>query len=364
MRSRSGSKPTSRGMAFLLGSLLVSVSPIVAAAILVGQATEVPATLDPPVLAEFTVVKPVETRENIVVRASISRTDGPAVLSSGYQDRSVITSVFIAPASRLRNGDPVFEVNGATVVLAATPKPFHRPLARGSRGADVAMLEQWLSELGYLSGDQVDERLRRATVAAIRSFNLDRGVADTDALETFDPGSVVWPEDGFRVVAETFLGVGRPAPSLGEVIARGPTTYRDVIFEGAAGTSLELPGRWEWIVAGQVVGEIADGHVSSETIARAASRAGDEDAQETGELIVPGTVRRIEPVVRYALPVGSVLSDGGATCIIVREGEVLIARSVTVVGGDFGSVWIEPAPDPDVFVLANPLEYLDAPSCR
>jgi len=355
---------------YQLGILLLSLSPIVAIVLLVGRTGSIPEELDPDPIAEFTEVTPVAVRDELVVNAIVEPTAQVKLRSTGYSGSSVVTAIYVFPGLPVSNGEELFEIDGLGVVLAITPKPFHRTLSTGSVGEDVAMLQAWLAETGHLDPSSVDGRFGSATRAAVAGFNSDRGVLDSREQAVFEPNSVSWTDGSMSIIGETFLEVGDRAPDSGTVIALGPLAYKMLGFEVSTGESADFDGQWEWVVGGEIVGFIVDGEVPGETVASAVQRelesvSGAVDGSDrSGTVIVPGLARRTETTVHQALPVGTVISVDDKTCVYVMDEDGLVPQRVEIVGGEFGSVWIEPAPPPRSQVLANPLVYLPDSSCE
>jgi len=350
--------------------LLLSLSPIVATLLLLGRTAITPPELAPDPVAEFTTVTSVEVRDEVVINAVVNTADRPKILSAGYSGSSVITAVFLEPGVAVGNGDRLFEIDGSGVILAVTPKPFYRTLGLGFVGNDVTMLQAWLADIEYLDPDAADGRFGRDTKSAVQRFNSDRGVTDPQKQASFVPNSVSWADGDITVIGEVALEVGTAAPPLGAVVALGPPEYEDLVFEVSTGGRARLEGQWKWVVAEEIIGTIVDGEASPEAIAIAVNSAfklestGSGASDRSGRLVVPGIARRTASTVRFALPVGSVISIGDETCIFVMNGDDLAPQSVAIVGGEFGSVWIEPSPGSGSRVLANPLTYLSDISCE
>jgi len=100
-----------------------------------------------------------------------------------------------APGDVLRQGQPVYEVDGVGVPLLYGARPAWRDLAPGvPPGADVAQLNTALAALGYLPAGAGDRHYRARTAAAVRRWQRARGVPVTGTVALgqvlFAPGPV------------------------------------------------------------------------------------------------------------------------------------------------------------------------------
>jgi peptidoglycan hydrolase-like protein with peptidoglycan-binding domain len=103
-----------------------------------------------------------------------------------------------APATIVRRGQRLYEVDGRATYLLYGTRPAWRDLRPGiPAGDDVRQLEENLSVLG-LRGITVDKDLTPSTGAAIRQWQARLGVPRTGRLAL---GSVVFAPEALRVVA-------------------------------------------------------------------------------------------------------------------------------------------------------------------
>jgi len=149
-----------------------------------------------------------------VTRTTLTQTetvDG----SFGYGDAAVVKArattdetVTWLPATgaTISRGKPVFKANNDPVVLLYGSAPLYRTLQPGTEGADVKLVEQNLSALGY-DGFTVDDEYTSATADAVRDWHEDLGLAETG---TVVPGQVVVAPGRIRVT-EHQLAAGDPA---------------------------------------------------------------------------------------------------------------------------------------------------------
>jgi hypothetical protein len=126
----------------------------------------------------------------------------------------------------IEQGQVLYRVDGAPVVLLYGSTPAWRVLAAGATaadvtGADVAQLNHDLVALGYLRAADVDaawDRFNWATTAAVKKLQKSLGVDQSGKL---DPGDAVFLPATARVtVLQATLG----APATGPVLQASSTT--------------------------------------------------------------------------------------------------------------------------------------------
>jgi hypothetical protein len=188
----------------------------------------------------------------------------------------------------VRQGQVLYRVDGAPVVLLHGATPAWRTLAEGAlaadvTGADVAQLNHDLVTLRYVHKTEVNSAWRDfswATRAGVESLQHHLGVDETGAL---DLGDVVFLPTAARVTA---LAVGLGAPAAGPVLS-ATTTRRTVRV------ALEASRRSE-VTAGDRVtitlpnGTAVAGRVAS--VGRVASASGSGGSENSGPT-VPVTIR-------------------------------------------------------------------------
>ena len=160
-----------------------------------------------------------------VTRTTLTQTETVAG-SLGYGDAAVVKArattdetVTWLPATgaTISRGKPVFKANNDPVVLLYGSAPLYRTLQPGTEGADVKLVEQNLSALGY-DGFTVDDEYTSATADAVRDWQEDLGLPETG---TVVPGQVVVAPGRIRVT-EHQLAAGDPAN--GPVLTHTGTT--------------------------------------------------------------------------------------------------------------------------------------------
>lgn len=123
-----------------------------------------------------------------------------------------VTSV-AAEGSVVRQGQALYSVDQAPVILLYGSVPDYRVLQPGTTGADVQQLEQDLQALGY-RGFTVDQNYTDATAAAVRQWQSDLGLPVTG---TVDLGRIVFLPGQVRIAHDT-AHPGQPAASGGAVL--------------------------------------------------------------------------------------------------------------------------------------------------
>ncbi len=121
----------------------------------------------------------------------------------------------------VRQGQVLYQVDGAPAVLLYGSTPAYRTLAEGVTGVDVAQLNRALVALGYLRRSDVDgawSRFRSATRAGVQVLQKHLGVPRSGALAV---GQVVFLPTAARVTA---LPAGLGAPATGPVLRATSTT--------------------------------------------------------------------------------------------------------------------------------------------
>lgn len=160
-----------------------------------------------------------------------SQTQVPATL--GYagnyhvvnQAEGILTAL-PAVGRVVREGQVLYRVNGAPVVLLYGSAPAYRALSSGLTGADVSELDADLVGLGDATTAQIpagSDRFTSATATALKKLQATLGVTQSGKLElgqaAFEPGPV-------RVTAVSGQPGGR-AP-VGRVVLQGTSTARQV----------------------------------------------------------------------------------------------------------------------------------------
>jgi len=125
-----------------------------------------------------------------------------------------------APGRVIRQGQVLYRVDQAPVVLLYGSVPAYRALAEGATGTDVAQLNHDLVALRYLDRSEVDSAWRQfswATTAAVEKLQRHLGVDETGKLSR---GDVVFLPTPVRVTA---LRADLGAPPSGPVLQASST---------------------------------------------------------------------------------------------------------------------------------------------
>jgi hypothetical protein len=120
----------------------------------------------------------------------------------------------------VRQGQVLYRVDEAPVVLLYGATPAYRALAEGATGADVAQLNHDLVALGYLGRSEVDaawDEFGWATRAGVEKLQRQLGAEQTGRLSL---GDVLFLPAAARV---TTLRAGLGAPAIGPVLQASST---------------------------------------------------------------------------------------------------------------------------------------------
>ncbi len=82
----------------------------------------------------------------------------------------------------IKQGQPLYAVDGRPVILLSGKLPAYRTLAEGDEGPDVAQLERSLEQLGY-DGFTVDDEYTWNTAQAVEEWQEDLGIEETGTVE-------------------------------------------------------------------------------------------------------------------------------------------------------------------------------------
>jgi len=113
------------------------------------------------------------------------------------------------PGQVVDRGQRMLAVDQRPVVLFFGDVPLYRPLADGATGADVLLLEQNLSTLGY-RGFTVDSSFTSGTAGAVKRWQKDLDLPETGVVDA-----------GAAVVAPAAVRVEAVTPVIGEVLSPG-----------------------------------------------------------------------------------------------------------------------------------------------
>jgi len=213
----------------------------------------------------------------------------------------------------LKQGDSPWQIDGHVgPAIFYGDLPMWRALRSGvDDGADVAQLEQNLTDLGFGADVVIDEEFDKHTSAAIKAWQDSRGFKKTGVV---NPGDVVMEQAPVRV-AEQKAGVGdKLSPEILSVTGAQQVVGLDVsldkigLLSVGAAVEIELPDDTR-----------VDGSVAS--IGRAATVK-----QDGASATVEATVALQSPVGSLdAAPVDVIVSTPKATGVLVVPIRALVA---------------------------------------
>jgi peptidoglycan hydrolase-like protein with peptidoglycan-binding domain len=261
-----------------------------------------------------------------------------------------------------RRGDAVYAVDLRPVPLLYGRVPLFRPLAVGSRGADVRELEANLVALGHGGGLTPDDRYTAATAAAVRRWQRALGVTRTGTVQ---PGDAVVATDAVRVSSPSVSAGQRVAP--GTPVATVTSTRHGVWIDlEAARTAYAVVGAPVTVtlptggrLAGTVtrVGSAATGSSSGASSGSSSGAGAAGDARVRVEVTLsrqdaagrldstPVDVDLVAEERRGVLsvPVEALLatSGGGFAVTVVGDGPAAARRQVSVRTGLFAGGRVE-----------------------
>jgi hypothetical protein len=239
------------------------------------------------------------------------------------------------PGQVIHQGQVLYRVDQAPVVLLYGAVPAYRALYEGAAGADVAQLNHDLVALGDVGRPEVDSAWREfgwATGVGVERLQRHLRVEQTGRLS---PGSVVFLPTPARVTA---LRVGLGAPASGQVL-QASSTARTV-------TVALDPDLRSQVKAGDRVtitlpdGSTTRGRVSS--VGRVATVSANNPAGPDSGPTVPVEIRPIDPAATGGLDQALVevaVADQTVRDVLAVPVSALLARagggySVEVVAGD------------------------------
>lgn len=273
------------------------------------------------------------------------------------------TVTWIAPiGSTVAQGQPVYAVDGAPVVLVHGTVPPYRELEPGVEGPDVQQLEAALAALGY-TGFTVDDEYTWSTAEAVGEWQEDLGTEETGTVDMDE--IVVVPHD-LRIalhtqpVGATLGGAGGESGQGGEGGTASVVTYTGTTPVVVVGLD---PAQQHLVAAGVTAtvllpdGTAVDGAVSSVSPVATAVDTGDEESSTTTITVevaladpaaagtldsAPVDVNLVAAEVQdvLAVPVAALvaLAEGGYAVQVVQDGTV---EFVPVETGMFASGLVE-----------------------
>lgn len=260
-----------------------------------------------------------------------------------------VTTVNVEPGQEVVAGTVLFTVNLRPVVVAQGVVPGFRPLAVGTKGPDVAQLQQFLTSLSLYAGAPEGD-FGASTAAAVRAWQLDVGVQATGVVE---PGDLIFvPTLPTRVALDTDKIARGTTVTAGDAVVSGlpvspvfsvPVTEQQAGLL-ATGTRVEITGptgqAWEGFAGEQTTD--ANGLIHVALIGRDDSVICAEACAEipvTEPLLLRSRVITVESVAGLTVPSAALVTDAvGTVSVIDGDGE---ARRVQVVTSARGMSVIE-----------------------
>jgi peptidoglycan hydrolase-like protein with peptidoglycan-binding domain len=294
--------------------LIVGLVAIGAAAVGVTAATRQPTTADtgstdttvPPETAKVTKTDLVEEEK---LRGTLGFGDSKVIGSNGSGTITALPD----PGTVIKQGDSPWQVdghNGPAVFYGDLP--MWRTLRSGvDDGADVAELEQNLTDLGFGTDLTIDDEFDKHTTAAIKAWQDSRGFKKTGVV---NPDDVVIEHGPVRVAQDKAAVGDKLSPEILSVTGDQQVVSLDVAIDKVALLSIGAAVEVELPDESRVPASVA-------TIGRSATAK-----QEGAAATVSATVSLPSPVASLdAAPVDVVVSTSKATGVLVVPIRALVA---------------------------------------
>jgi hypothetical protein len=190
----------------------------------------------------------------------------------GYSDNYVVLNetqghytALPTPGQLINEGDSIYQVDGAPVILLYGSTPAYRTLSEYLRGADVVQLNAALVALGYVSRSNLDPSssyFNWWTLYGTQRLQQHLGLSQTGSLAL---GTVVFLPTGIRVTSITPV-LGSPA-GAGAPVAAATSTGRRVVV------NLDAFQQSDVKVGDQVTISLPNGRTTPGTVASVGSVA-------------------------------------------------------------------------------------------
>lgn len=266
------------------------------------------------------------------------------------QAAGTVTGVELAAGSRVDPGVPLYTVDLRPVVVAEGEVPAFRDLTTGSRGGDIAQLQELLSSLGYQVGD-ADGSFDTATHRAVRAWQRDLGVEADGVVRRGDVVFVPGLPARLALAPELVVGAavagGEPAV---QVLPDAPS-FTIVMPENqarlvATGMAVEIP-RSEGEPWRAEISEIQpdDGQRGGPVAVLAGAGGTPICGEDCGEIplqeetLLPSVIQVVPEVDGVTVPAAALVTTaGGELGVVLAGGEF---RPVTVVASASGTAVVE-----------------------
>ncbi len=289
------------------------------------------------------------------VTAVVTQGESPEIRSG---TSGTVTALY--PLETIAQGTPVLGVDGVPVLAYRGPV-LYRDLARGDKGADVAAVATYLTELGLLSSGAASDTFGTALRSAVRSLQAQLGVAQ-DGMFRLSYVAYI-PSDAITIV-ETAVKLGQSV-AAGDVILRAAAPTQTVTFRAlAVGATLaqlandelvlRLPDREISVASVELTGEAAV-VVAAELAAAAvdgSARIEAGESKDSSTITYSGGVLalRESEVVGVVSATALVIEADGTACLLVLKNATTAstqARAYTlksaVPANDIGTVAVDEA---------------------
>ncbi|MFL6072530.1 MAG: hypothetical protein ACJ73S_03945 [Mycobacteriales bacterium] len=266
------------------------------------------------------------TRRSLSERTQVSGTLGFAGSYTVLGPGTGVVTWLPAAGQVIDQGQVVYRVDEAPVVLLYGSVPAWRALVDGTTGADVAQLNHDLVALGYADpaavGSSWDE-FHRATKAGVERLQKHLGVARNGELS---PGEVVFLPTAARVTASRAVLGG---PATGPVLETSSTAP-------AVSVALDVDLRTEIKAGDQVTITLPDGSTTPGTVTAvgkvATAPSAGSDGPGGAAPTVPLTIRPTDPAATRGLDQAPV--QVAITTTTVRDALAVPVSALLAVAGD------------------------------
>ncbi|MDR1078343.1 MAG: hypothetical protein LBL55_06750 [Propionibacteriaceae bacterium] len=250
--------------------------------------------------------------------------------------RGVVTATSLTGPGQLTSGAVALWVEGRPVLALHTGVPLYRNLALGTRGADVAALNQELNRLGLLA-DGTGDSFTQATRAAWLEAQLRAGVPERSAELSLE--KVMWLPAAETAVAEWSVTLGGPVPMDGVVgQVNGAPTQLNLSLPG--GDEL-VEGERILVLFGQETRVIGlDPVTNPQFLAALANQVQFRDLmlQQGGPLEASGLIRLVSGIEAWRVPPTALFGiEGRLGCVEVAGRAV----PVRILGSGMGASLVE-----------------------
>lgn len=289
----------------------------------------------------------------------ISVEEGRRLVSNGRL--GLVTEMLAEPGARVSSGDAIAAVDGVVIRALATRAPLYREIRRGTRGEDVADVQQALIDLSLYTGE-VNGSADAATMEAVAAF---LGV-ESRRSTTLSPQDVIWLPAADSDVWKVSLEVGVPFPPLGTPIAIGAPSVTGAVVavtDGSGGARPQQALRFESLDASVIVDLDADLTPMNLEMVEAMLMTDDSEVElTTGPIVIQGVVRATRPQRVVVAPTTALVVDADGVCVWLA-GSSSRPQAVRVVGSSaVGVTYLDDLDLDGVRIVGNPID-LGLDSC-